>query len=70
VSGQDAIVMFAMMTVASVVGAKFKTRQKAAAWFDSLKLDRVSGFGLAFVIVAAAMLVAAFAGNHSFVVTR
>jgi hypothetical protein len=48
---------FIMMTIGSLIATKFKTREKSAAWFDSLKLDWVSGVGLAFVIVFGWMVV-------------
>jgi hypothetical protein len=41
--------MFTVMLCGSLIAAKFKTREKAAARFSSLKLDWVSGIGLVVV---------------------
>lgn len=49
-----------MMTLGSLIAHKFKTREKASAAFDKLGLDWISGIGLAFVIVACAVLAGIF----------
>lgn len=45
-----------MMTIASMIAKKFQTREKAAAWFDSLELDWIAGIGLALGIVCSVCL--------------
>lgn len=53
---QSLLAQVVMMTIASMIAKKFQTREKAAAWFDSLELDWIAGIGLALGIVCSVCL--------------
>jgi hypothetical protein len=60
VTGTEFTVRAGLAVGAALIAYRFKTRERSAAAFARLNLDRISGVGLAIVLVLAAAITGTF----------